>query len=477
MFGWMEVIIKTRFLLSSESVEFHGDEEGKKMDAQRSETNSKALITLLLAVFIDLLGFGIVIPLLPFWVTSFTSSDFVYGMLVAIYSIMQFIFAPIWGRLSDRFGRRPIILIGLTGTLIGFSLLSVTALFMNTLEMLFAARIISGIFTSATLPTSQAYISDTTSGKDRAKSYGMLGAAFGVGFAFGPAIGGGLFYVGKNILGLVGYETPALFASFLALVNLVAGLAYLPETLPAVARSNLRKTKREKQEAHAGYGIRSVLLENKSIIVIMVVFATVTLGFSAMETTIALFGKARFGLDETLTGFVFFVVGIVAIITQGGIIRPLSKRYHEAYLAAFGLLMLIFSFLGLTTVYSLEFLTLWVIPLAFGSSIENPTLNSLLSKKAPKEYQGGVMGLNQGLSSLMRILGPLMGTFLLEIDTSLPYLAGAFLFFLAFLLTLLLVIEARKSATTRLGPTTCLNCGLLLQEGAAFCSRCGSPVE
>ncbi len=438
------------------------------------KTGNKALFTLLLAVFIDLLGFGIVIPLLPFWVTSFTDSEFVYGVLVAIYSIMQFVFAPLWGRLSDHFGRRPIILIGLTGTVIGFSLLAVTALFWNTLEMLFASRIISGIFTSATLPTSQAYISDTTSGKERAKSYGLLGAAFGVGFAFGPAIGGILFYVGHNIFGLLGYETPTSFAAFLALINLLAGIYFLPETHTVAARAEARQVRLANQEAREGYGLLTILTDNPTILVIMLVFATVTLGFSAMETTIALFGKARFGMDETMTGFIFLVVGIVAIITQGGLIRPLSNRFHESYLAAVGLAVLVVSFLGLTTVFRLETMLIWLIPLAFGSSIENPTLNSLLSKKAPKEYQGGIMGLNQGLSSLMRILGPLMGTFLLEIDTAYPYFAGAALLALAFLLTLILVIDARR---VPVGPTVCLNCGLLLQENAAFCSRCQTPVN
>ncbi len=445
------------------------------MMQQDSRGSHKALMTLILAVFIDLLGFGIVIPLLPFWVTSFTDSEFVYGVLVAIYSIMQFIFAPLWGRLSDRYGRRPIILIGLTGTVIGFSLLTATALFVNTLEMLFASRIIAGIFTSATLPTSQAYISDTTSGKDRAKSYGMLGAAFGVGFAFGPAIGGMLFYVGKNILhSPLGYETPAMFATMLAVVNLAAGIMFLPETHTVTRREEAKQAKLARQQSGTDKSIVGVLLENPSILIIMMVFATVTLGFSAMETTIALFGKIRFNMDETMTGVVFLTVGIIAIITQGGLIRPLSKRFHESYLVMVGLVVLIFSFLGLTTVFSLEVMIMWLIPLAFGSSIENPTLSSLLSKKAPREYQGGIMGINHGLSSLMRILGPLMGTFLLEIEPSYPYYAGAFLFFVALLLTLVLVMEAIKKPV--LAPSTCQNCGLLLQEGAAYCPRCASAT-
>ena len=155
-----------------------------------NKTNKSALYVLILAVFMDVLGFGIVLPLLPFWTTSLGASAIIFGILLASYSLFQFIFAPFWGRLSDRIGRRPVILVGLTGTFISFILLFITALWFNSIEMIFVSRIIGGIFTASTLPTSQAYVSDTTTGADRTKSYGLLGAGMALGFTLGPAAGG-----------------------------------------------------------------------------------------------------------------------------------------------------------------------------------------------------------------------------------------------------------------------------------------------
>ena len=434
------------------------------------KTSRRSTGVLVLAVFVDLLGFGIVIPLLPYWTGDLGADAFTYGLLVASYSAMQFMFAPIWGRISDRKGRRPVILVGLTGTVIGFTLLATTALFFDSLIMLFVSRIISGIFTAATLPTSQAYITDTTTGKDRAKGFGLLGAAFGLGFAMGPGIGGGLYYIGKSI-GTVGYEVPALFAVALATVNLLSALRFLPESLTETVKQQriAAKAAMKRTRARSASPFRSGV-----ILALVATFSILSLGFSGMESTVALFGQARFGMDQILAAQIFVVVGIVAIITQGAIIRPLSGRFSDAVLVAAGLTITAVAFLGLTTVYTLLGLAIWVIPLSFGISISNPTLSALLSKKSPEGRQGELLGANQGMGSLMRIFGPLLGTYLLEKNTSYPYYSSATLVIMALLLVLLVARRARKVPT---GTTLCARCGARLEEGAAYCGRCGFSVE
>lgn len=409
--------------------------------AQKSPKRQLGPISVLfLAVFIDLVGFGIVIPLLPFWAESLGASPFIYGILLSSYSAMQFIFSPIWGRISDSKGRRPVILVGLMGTIVGFALLTLSALiFSASLLMLFVSRITAGIFTAATLPTSQAYIADTTSGKDRAKGFGLLGAAFGLGFAIGPGIGG--------VLSIWGYAFPALFATGLATINLLAAIKNLPESLPKEARDAKIQVNVSRVEALTK--IFHIIMSNHVILLIIIIFGSMTLAFSGLESTLALFGEVRFGLNESLTGVVFLVIGLVTIATQGGFIRPLSNRFTDTQLIAAGLLFTAIGFLGLSTVTSLIDMILWNIPIAFGISIANPTLGALLSKTAPPDDSGTILGLNQGIGSLMRILGPLNATLLYQMNIVFPYYLGAVLLSGSFLLTLNLIIAMRRRSQYR----------------------------
>lgn len=382
-------------------------------------------------MFIDLLGFGIIIPLMPLWVKEqLFESEFVYGILVSSYSFMQFVFAPWWGKMSDNIGRRPVIMIGLTGTIIGFFLLTISFSLIPTIEMIFLARIVGGIFTSATLPTSQAYIADSTTGKNRAQGFGILGAVFGLGFTFGPAIGG--------ILAIFGYWVPALFATFLAIMNLIWARKSLPETLPLdirIARKNLLSSNIKSRNR---LSTLKLIKNNKKILLIVAMFSLLTLAFSGMETTLILLGNERFGMNEVLGGFVLLIVGIVAIITQGGLIKPLSNKYPDTLLGIVGIIFIIIGFLGLSGVKTLFDMIIWTIPMAFGSSIGNPILNSLLSKEAPAEYSGEILGFNQGMSSLMRVFGPLLATGLFVIDSRYPYFIGAIILLISLCLGLLL---------------------------------------
>ncbi|MFX1516652.1 MAG: MFS transporter [Promethearchaeota archaeon] len=415
---------------------------------------------LFLAVFIDLLEFGIIVPLLPFWTLELGATPFIYGILASVYSLMSFAFAPAWGWLSDKWGRRPVILAGLFGTVLGLGLLSLTALFFTeSLMLIFISRLVGGIFTAATLPTSQAYISDTTSGKDRAKGFGLLGAAFGLGFALGPGIGGILSFIG-------GYALPAVFATVIAMINFIAAIKYLPESITDEIG---RKKDQISPSALAKLSLGEILLQNPNIMLTIILFAGVSLAFSKMQATLALLGNVRFGLNESLAGLVFFVVGIVVIITQAGLITPLSNRFSDTTLISVGIFFLIIGFLGLSTVTSLFEMIFWVIPLAFGSSISNPTIGAFLSKETPKENSGSILGLNQGIGSFMRIGGPLLGTALFELDAAYPYYSGALILILGLFIAGSLVLKIRSS----LKENPCLQCGFQIREGVTVCDQCG----
>lgn len=423
------------------------------------KTKKGALGVLFLAVFIDLLEFGLIIPLLPFWSLELGATPFLYGLIASSYSFMSFIAAPLWGKISDKFGRRPVILSGLVGTVLGLGTLLVTAVYIkDSLFMLFVSRLIGGFFTAATLPASQAYIADTTDGNERAKGFGLLGAAFGLGFALGPGLGGILSYFG-------GYALPAFFATVLAIINLLAAIKYLPESLTDEKRAQM---KRKTDVANKKTNITTSLMKPTIIISIML-FAIISLAFSKMQTTLALLGEVRFNLDESTTGIIFFIVGIVVVITQAGLIRPLTKKFSDTTLITTGLFFLTIGFLGLSTVNSLSSMIIWVIPLAFGSSIANPTLGAFLSKETPKENSGTILGLNQGIGSFMRILGPLIGTALFEINEAYPYYLGAFILFLG----IFVALGLRYRIKERFGENACLNCGITLQEGVANCRNCG----
>ena len=206
------------------------------MSTETQKKSNRPIGILFLAVFVDLLGFGIIIPILPIWTTSnLGQSDFMYGLLVASYSFAQFLCAPLWGKLSDRKGRKPIIMIGLTGSVIGFSLLTLAFTVFQDIQMLFIARIVSGVFTAATLPTSQAFLADSTEEKDRAKAFGLIGAAFGLGFTLGPGLGA--------VLALFNQALPALAATLLAVINLSWAIFELPESLTDDVKTKRQKAK------------------------------------------------------------------------------------------------------------------------------------------------------------------------------------------------------------------------------------------
>ncbi len=277
------------------------------------------LVVIFTTVFIDLVGFGIVMPVLPFYAESpdFRASPRMIGLLIASYSVMQLIFSPILGRLSDKHGRRPVLLYSIIGTGIGFLVLG----FANTLWMLFLGRILDGI-SGGNISTAQAYIADITTKEDRAKGMGLLGAAFGLGFIFGPAIGG--------ILSRWGVHVPFLFAAGLAFANAVLLYFTLPETVTPDHPARV--------SAAGGRGFKQLFesLKEPRLGFVVIIYFLFIVAFSIMTTAFALYTMFRFGFDAHHNGYLFAYVGIIAVIIQGGLIGRLVKRFGEMPLVIVG---------------------------------------------------------------------------------------------------------------------------------------------
>ena len=277
------------------------------------------LFVIFLTVFIDMVGFGIVIPVLPLYAEHFHATPIEIGWLTGIYSGMQIIFMPILGRLSDRFGRRPILIVSLAGTALGFLIMG----WATSLPLLFAARIIDGA-TGGNIATAQAYIADISTPENRSRSMGLIGAAFGLGFTFGPMIGG--------IMSRISYGAPFYFAAALAAVNVVLLYFILPESLSPEYRSQPHERTRLAEVFQHGHA-------RMFGTIVATYFFTIT-GFAIMTTLFALFTEKHFGFDARKTGYLFGFIGIISVILQGGLIGRLIKIFGETTLARTGLLLL-----------------------------------------------------------------------------------------------------------------------------------------
>ena len=356
------------------------------------------LLVIFITVFIDLVGFGIVIPVLPFYVegTKFNATPRAVGLLVASYSVMQLIFTPILGRLSDKYGRRPVLLASLLGTSLGFLILG----FATTLWMLFLGRIIDGI-TGGNISTAQAYIADVTTPENRAKGMGMIGAAFGLGFILGPGIGGVLSRWGINV--------PFLFDAGLAFCNAILLYFTLHETV----------TKDHPARASAATGRWSQLLQSlkqRSLAVVLLIYFLFIVAFSMMTTSFSFFTMYRFGYDAHDTGWLFVFIGVVSAIVQGGLIGRLVERFGESALIVTGALLFTASLFVLPLTgpqTGLAWLLIVGGAFAFGQSLATPALTSLASKSAGRGEQGAILGVTQSVASLARTVGPLISAALI----------------------------------------------------------------
>ncbi|MCO4769458.1 MAG: MFS transporter [Deltaproteobacteria bacterium] len=408
------------------------------MTAEAGGASRRLYGLVFLTIFLDLLGFGIIIPIQPFYAEAFGASPTQVTWLGAAYSLMQFLFVPLWGRLSDRIGRRPVVLVSIAFAIAGYIAFGLA----GSLGMLFAARMLSG-FGNANIATVQAILADITAPEDRAKAMGLIGAAFGLGFIVGPGVGGLLG-------GWLGPEAPAFAAAGMAAINWVFAFFALPETLPPEARA-------EAQKAGEGLGSMRAAFSRRAVRPLLVLTLVTVTSFALMEQCLGLFIERAWVPDALLaeagsaeqaalhkratllTTWVLLLVGVVATVVQGGLIGPLSRRFGERRLIQVGLIVAGVGMVGIPAVGSLGIY--WVLLpvsalLAIGSGLYTPSLSASLSKSVSGSEQGAVLGVGQALGSGGRVLGPVVAGPLFEITPDMPFLVGGAGLLLAVVLAL-----------------------------------------
>jgi len=385
-----------------------------------NKTFRSPLFLMALTIFIDIAGFGLILPLLPFWAEHLGANPTEVGLILTIYALAQFIFTPILGSLSDRFGRKPIIIASL---LIEAFSLALTG-FAGSLVVLLIARFIGGIGAS-NIGSAQAVVADVTPPEGRARGMGMIGAAIGLGFVIGPAIGG--------ILSPIGPAVPFIVAMVVALINALLVLLFLPETRKVREISTTHASSTEQQGIlPSGLG---QLLRNKTLTRLIVINLLFTTAFTAMEAVFALFSQHMFGWTAKENGYIFAYVGIIIVIMQGGLIGRLVKRFGEQKLLIAGLLMLTLGLVLLPFSSTLAVMLIALGILSAGNGAVTPTVSALLSLTSPRDAQGKVLGLSQGIASLGRIVGPLVaGSIFSLIGPGAPFILGGVLSFLALLI-------------------------------------------
>ncbi|MBN2326638.1 MAG: MFS transporter [Candidatus Omnitrophica bacterium] len=384
------------------------------------------LMIVFFTVFLDLLGFGILIPLLPYVGKTYLASDIQIGLLMASYSIAQFLFAPMWGRLSDWIGRRPVMLISLIGSTCGYALFAMA----DSLAMLFASRILAGC-AAANISTAQAIVADCLPPEKRTKGMGMVGAAIGLGFVLGPALAGLLVGSESN------YTLPFTAAAILSGIDLVLAYFLLPETFRLRRDQHLEERRFSLRRLQEALKVRYI---PRLLFTSLLYYAA----FAAMESIFALYGFKMFGMSERQNSAILFMVGVIMVLIQGGAIRYASKRFGDQNLLAFGVcgVMAGLAFMGLSN--SITALTLSAIVMAASSGFAAPALISLASQLSADEVQGGILGLNQSMASLGRILGPILGTMLFQFITPrAPFFFCAWLVLGAFFI----ILPLRHTAT------------------------------
>lgn len=413
-----------------------------------SEPRRASLSIVFITVFIDLLGFGIVLPLLPRYGQQFEADALQLGLLMASFSAMQFLFAPFWGRVSDRFGRRPILILGLAGSTFSYALFGYatslgrdgTLLGLSALSWLFITRIAAGI-AGATIPTAQAYIADVTGTKERGKGMAMIGAAFGIGFTFGPLIGAAFVSEGTAPSAMPGYVAAGLSAA-----ALISAIFLLKESLSEESRP---------AEAHwlDMQSLQRAIQRPAQIKILLTIFVA-TLAFAQWETVLALLTKSM-GLGDRDNFYVFAYIGFIMTLSQGMLVRRFLPKLGEfrmlligAPLMAAGLLAM-----SLPANYKSAAMLYVVLPIVvLGYSAVTPSLQSLLSLQSEAYEQGGILGLGQSMSAIARILGHVVGMVLLGMNLMFPFWGGGILMLAASGLVVLLRGSAHDSLSADPAP-------------------------
>ena len=395
-----------------------------------------ALFIVFVTVFIDLLGFGIVLPLLPRYGRHFEASGLTLGLLMASFSAMQFLFAPLWGQLSDRIGRRPVLIVGLVGSTISYLLFGVatslgregTMLGLSAMTWLFITRIGAGI-AGATISTAQAVIADSTGPEQRAKGMALIGAAFGIGFTFGPLLGAAFVSAQADS---APSAAPGYVAAALSGIALLMAIFVLPESLKPDSAPAGRSWLNFGQLANA--------VKRPAIGIILFAIFLTTFAFAQFESTLSLLTD-RLGMADRQNFYVFAYIGLVLTLSQGFLVRRLVPKLGEYRMALAGAILMTvgLALLGVVAMRGSRSLLYTVLPVSvIGFSALTPSLQSLLSRGSSESDQGGILGVGQSLSALARILGPMLGLTLEEVGSTLPYWSGAGLMVLGAVLVFLI---------------------------------------
>jgi len=381
------------------------------------------LASILSIVFIDLIGFGMIIPILPLYAQGFRATEWQIGLLLASYSFMQFLASPVLGWFSDRYGRKPVLLCSLIGSAAGYMLMASAV----SLATLFAARILAGI-SGASVGTASAYIADITPPENRSKRIGLIGAAFGIGFVLGPAIGG--------ILSHFSVAAPFWFAAFLSILNAIVMWVVLPEPERHAVRQQGRVDLRETLEQAGSWRLG----------VITVTYFIGIAGFAIVTVIYAQVSNRRFDLNQSQISYIFVMMGLIGALIQGGAIGRLARRFGDVDLAIAGFALMAVSMIAMPLAHSIPVFLLFSAGLAMGNSLSQPTISAIASKGASPALQGRVLGVVQSAGSLGRVFGPVIAGILLTSDHlrsnsrygNTPFLVGGFIIGIAFVLAMTL---------------------------------------
>lgn len=409
------------------------------MDRDRS----KRIFVIFLVVFIDLLGFGIVIPLLPiFSQNELHMSETTIGLVTGIFSLMQFVFTPLWGRLSDIYGRKPIIAFSLIGNVFSYFLLGlVFSGVLKSVFLLFLARALAGFF-SANIGAAMAYISDITSISERSKGMGIIGASFGLGFVFGPFIGG---FLAQRF----GFGAPVFLSSFLSLTALTLTFIVLKESLPQEYRLKNRKLNLKFRN-----GLRKLneALRHPHVGFLILLYFIITFSFSNIFSTFQLYAESESGFNFNIEqiSYLFAYMGLLGAFVQGVLLRFLIRLIDEKKLLIIGNFMMAIGLAGIPfSQHNLVLLLFTVLFLGLGNGLNQPITLSLVSKFTGPDEQGGILGINQSLSSLARFLGPSWGGLVYEkIGYPAPFLTGGSFMVLGTILSFRLLHSKFKTTKT-----------------------------
>ncbi len=378
---------------------------------------NRNLSILFFTLAVVMLGFGIIIPLLPFLIEKFGGNGVSMGLLMAIYSIMQFIFSPVWGALSDRFGRKPILMLGILGNAISMVMFGLA----GSMTALFMARGLAGIISSATLPTAMAYISDSTDEHERGGGMGIVGAAMGVGMVLGPGLGG--------LMGHYSLQAPFYFAAAVSILAMMFVWFLLPESLPHERRSMVKV---KFQGPQLGEMVKAL---STPIGFLLILAFLHSFGLANFEGIFGMYAQLRYDYDEATIGLILTVVGVVSTIVQGALTGIATRRWGDGKVIKISLIASVFGFAAMLLAQNLLMVILMTGLFVFSNAMIRPGVSSLISKRTV-HGQGMAMGLNNSYMSLGRIVGPLWAGVALDINLGFPYITGAVIMLVGFIASL-----------------------------------------